>query len=53
MAAGEALAARLDHKTLLAAQAALVVSRADSFRIARRSYRAPTASVSRAGRIAR
>jgi hypothetical protein len=53
MAAREALAARLDHKTLLAAQKPPVVSRADSFRIARRSYRAPTASVSRAGRIAR
>jgi hypothetical protein len=45
MAARKALAAQIDHKTLLVAQKLPVVSRADSFRIARRSYRAPTASV--------
>jgi hypothetical protein len=53
MAARKALAAQPDHKTLLAAQKPPVVSRADSFRIARRSHRAPTASVSRTGRIVR
>jgi len=53
MAARKALAAQPDHKTLLAAQKPPVVSRADSFRIARRSHRAPTASVSCADRIAR
>ena len=53
VAAPKALAAQIDHKTLLVAQKLPVVSRADSFHIARRSHRAPTASVSRAGRIAR
>jgi hypothetical protein len=53
MAARKALAAQIDHKTLLVAQKLPVVSCADSFHIARRSHRAPTASVSRAGRIAR
>ena len=53
MAARKALAAQPDHQALLAAQKSPVVSRADSFHVARRSHRAPTASVSRAGRIAR
>ena len=53
MAVRKALAAQPDHKMLLVAQKLPVVSRADSFHIARRSHRAPTASVSRAGRIAR
>ena len=60
MAAREALAARPDHKTLLAAQKPPVVSRADSFRIARRShharqlpYRAPVVSRADSFRIAR
>ncbi|MFN9910604.1 MAG: hypothetical protein ACK56F_31595, partial [bacterium] len=44
MAARKALAARPEHKTLLAAQKSPVVSRADSFRIARQSYRAPVVS---------